>query len=283
MLGDRFSDPEAFEGVGSFWGVQTTLSHIRTRFTLVEALLKLRTRDAVHTALTQTMTMLRLSPSDKVGARLLVPSLLLRLDRDQECYNFLSWYNTTDEGRRYDWDTKGLSPLDSKEADIFELPKTWTEDDRHSDLGFLVDLALLKVRLLLDLRALQALPALTSGKLPQEIQDQVCEQLLAPHLDARKAFIETSDLSLLIEDITEQLGHIIRKVNQINHFLWSCFPSSESIPSLYPLQSDEDAAEAQKVLQYSYDAWIETPGAIEVMEQLLHKDCFRTKEAIPKV
>lgn len=81
----------AFEThVGHFWGIAETRDYMRARFTLAgEHLLLLGTLDGVHEALEHMQDMLRLCRSDNLGLREMMPAMMLRLDLDQECYDFV--------------------------------------------------------------------------------------------------------------------------------------------------------------------------------------------------
>lgn len=76
---------------------------MRLRFGLVEALLAIKTIEAVQEAHSHIMDMLRLCRSDNMGVRDLVPALCMRLNRDQDCYDFIKWYGTTGQDMNYDW------------------------------------------------------------------------------------------------------------------------------------------------------------------------------------
>ena len=88
----RRDSPTIFrDDVGHFWGLLQTRDYMRARFGLVDAILKIRTYDAVSSALEHIMDMLRLCRSDNLGVRDLVAHLLLRLCKDQKCYDFVKW------------------------------------------------------------------------------------------------------------------------------------------------------------------------------------------------
>lgn len=89
--------------VGHFWGILGTRDYMRARYALIEALKRIKTLDAVQTALDHLMDMLRLNRGDNMGVRDLVPALLLRLGRDQDCYDFVKWYQTMGQQGDYDW------------------------------------------------------------------------------------------------------------------------------------------------------------------------------------
>jgi hypothetical protein len=56
-----------------------------------------------------------------MGVRDLLPGLLLRLGKDQECYDFCQWYVTTGQRGDYDWGDMDLEFLDVKDVDSFRI------------------------------------------------------------------------------------------------------------------------------------------------------------------
>jgi hypothetical protein len=46
--------------------------------------------------------MQRLRRSDNLGLRDMMPAIMLRLDLDQECYDFVKWWVTCDPDGNYD-------------------------------------------------------------------------------------------------------------------------------------------------------------------------------------
>jgi len=76
---------------------------MRARYGLVESLLKIKTHAVVKATSDYIIDMLRICRSDNIGVRGLAPALFLRLEKDQQCYDFLKWYHTTGESPTYDW------------------------------------------------------------------------------------------------------------------------------------------------------------------------------------
>ena len=88
--GDWMTPPNLFEdSVGHFWGIHETRPYMRSRYAVVEAYLAIDTYAAVEAARSHLADMLRLCRGDNMGVRDLVPATLLRLGRDQECYDFV--------------------------------------------------------------------------------------------------------------------------------------------------------------------------------------------------
>lgn len=86
--------PNLFEAsVGHFWGIHETRPYMRSRYAVVEAYLAIDTYAAVEAARSHLADMLRLCRGDNMGVRDLVPAILLRLGRDQECYDFVGRYS----------------------------------------------------------------------------------------------------------------------------------------------------------------------------------------------
>ena len=79
------------EEKGHFWGILETRDYMLARFALVEALLKINSVQAVTSALDHLLDMLQLCRGDNLSVRTVVPSLYIRLGRDQEAYDFCTW------------------------------------------------------------------------------------------------------------------------------------------------------------------------------------------------
>lgn len=79
------------EHAGSFWGIVGICDYMCARFKFVDVLLSHfpHHRFAVETALDHLMDMQRLNCSNNMGLRDITPSLMLRLGRDQDAYDFV--------------------------------------------------------------------------------------------------------------------------------------------------------------------------------------------------
>ncbi|OTA58352.1 hypothetical protein K449DRAFT_415824 [Hypoxylon sp. EC38] len=153
--GDIFLPANVFEnGVGRFWGLIETRDYMNARFAAADDLLQINTIKAVEKALAHFQDMLRLCRSDNLGVRDIVPGLLLRLGREQECYDFLKWWAVVNDEHhykgRYDFGDVSLPYLDIRGADAFEAVDAFAS---HLSLSQLVILTLLKLRLYLDMKS----------------------------------------------------------------------------------------------------------------------------------
>ena len=190
--------------VGHFWGIPDTRDYMRARYALVEALGKVNTRDAVQAQLDHLLDMLRLCRGDNMGVRCYVPHLMLRLNQDQECYDFVKWWSITAKKTSYDFHDLTLPYLDTKNANVFESPAYLC--GRFASSGNLIAITLLKIKLLLDLTGLRdALRdyADVPADVVKVIQDHIPRSPIIVRL-----FKDTADITILetcIEDLSAQV------------------------------------------------------------------------------
>lgn len=90
--------PLVFENhAGFFWDILETRPYMIARLNFTDELLAIHTFDAVALVVSEYTDMLRLCPRDDLGISHRLPAQLLRLGRDQECYDFLKfWANEED-------------------------------------------------------------------------------------------------------------------------------------------------------------------------------------------
>jgi hypothetical protein len=253
-------------GVGYFWGLTHTRDYMSTRYGLIEAILEVKTLDAVESALDHCMDILRLCRSDNMGVRHLVPALLLRLRRDQECYDFVKWWATTGEQGDYDWGDMSLPYLDLKNADIFEPVDIFCRN--YLELSHIVSVTLLKLRLFLAIQMCIKNTAVLreSRSLPTELFDQIEISLIRSVLGENWNNRSSAQWSELLDILSVQLDRLYRAVTRANKHFWPALVNPgvhlKARPELY---SNGSVQEMQMVLGYSIDSWRESPGALEAI------------------
>ena len=256
------------EGVGHFWGILETRPYMRSRFALVEALLKIKTYAAVDSADAHLMDMLRLCRGDNMGVRDLVPALKLRLGKDQECYDFCKWWATTGQRGDYNWGDTDLPYLDVKGANVLE-PLHENTVHKYASLSHTVANTLLKIKLALTVLALRK-SNLVSEKVPQDILDAIQEQIVngTPFAGHKDVMDKTQQASIL-QKLQAQTRRLYAAVGEQNKYFWPTLLNPgrhlTTRPGAYTSGSVE---EMEIMLQYNYNAWIETPGAIDVVRKL---------------
>jgi hypothetical protein len=257
------------EEAGHFWGIVATRPYMQARYALVEALLKIKTYAAVEAALNHLLDMLRLCRGDTMGVRDIVPALFLRLGRDQECYDFMKWWATTGQRGDYDWGDMEEPYLDLKDENVFEAPGLFVH--KYAALSHAVSLSLLKIRILFDCQALKN-AALVREKVPQEVLDNICSQMVGNVVTQRRDIMEGKDLDPLIEDLQSQVSNMYHAVKKANKYFWPALvqPGANLTAPLTAYRRGSET-EMQLILQYLYNSWTETPGSINYIETLTNK------------
>ncbi|KAM4065775.1 MYND finger domain-containing protein [Hirsutella rhossiliensis] len=237
--GDIITPANVFDsGVGRFWGIFETRPYMRARFGLVDILLQHFGSaggrvDVVRAALDHLLDMLRLCRSDNMGLRDLIPALYIRLGRDQAAYDFVKWYATTGQDSYYNWGDVDLPFLDVKDADVLEPSQGLWLEKSCLDLSHAVTVALLKVRVLLDLQAVQNAARMLRGTVPPEIIDLIRARLVGSVVEARPEILRST---------AEEIAPLVQEIKR--------------------------QEEACLMLGYTFAAWAETPGAIDVVRSL---------------
>lgn len=258
---------ESEDAVGHFWGIHETRDYMRARFALVEALLLINTRAAVESALAHLLDMMRLCRGDNMGLRDLIPALYLRLGRDQECYDFCKWYAWVDDKSDYDWGDMSLGFLDIKDADVFEPVDEFC--GKFASLSHAVAITLIKIRLLVDLQTLERARREAGPKVPKEILDKISEEAVSSVIAGNREILDR-DQGPHIKKLEGQVRQIFKAVDEANKFFWpALLKPGNNLTARPAYTSFGDKSEMQLKLQYWYNAWVETPGAIGVIEELV--------------
>ncbi|KAL8854155.1 MAG: hypothetical protein Q9221_001077 [Calogaya cf. arnoldii] len=240
---------------------------------MVKAVLETETFGGAKSAAQNVRDILRIGNDDIMSLVCMLPAMYLRLGRDQASYDLVKMWDLApsvpidDEDEELDW-----SYLDVVKADVFESPRCLR--DGSLLLGQQVEVALLKIRLLMDLMALRN-ANYVALKLPQELFDRV------------KFFIASTDVirnspgilsgtkynySDLILELPCQIDELYDAVDKTNTYFWDCLlePGEHLIapPHRHHGSINGTIKEAQLKLQYCYDSWVETPGSIDFIKTI---------------
>lgn len=266
---DVMAPGNAFEEhVGHFWGMLHTRPYMRARFALLDLLRKEGTLDGVKESMSHLMDMMRLCRSDNMGVRHMIPAMMLQLDQDQECYDFIKWYATTGQDSHYDWGDMDLPFLDVKNADVYEDPSYVA--GKYGDPHYIAALVLLKLKLLLDninVRLVRKVVAAAAKPLPQELRNSIETAVVRSPLSTqlhKKSSLELVAMELKLVRHVRILGAKLGEANDsVIHGLLRPEPWLGKLPNMYSPGSPE---EMQLLLSYGYQAWWQTQGALELLE-----------------
>jgi hypothetical protein len=271
--GDADTPPNAFStAVGKFWFYTGTRNYMKSRNELVHELVRVNTKAVVEAALEHTLGIMRLNPQDPMCVRSIAHWLFLRLQRDQECYDFCKWWVTTGNDCDYNWKNAGLPHEMIKGQDAFESVEVFerirdfgspggrrnTIVPSFADLSHIVAVTLVKIRMLLDLCSLRL-------ETTESLTD-VCRSSIV----RLNTYISTmQDLEPLVKRLEDQLRRLYRAVGRVNKYFWPALlkPSIHLFANPYSIGMG-DEGEMQKKLQECYNAWVETTGAIGVIGDL---------------
>lgn len=265
--------------VGYFWETPKTVSYMSARFFLALSISRIRSVRSLEMQLGHFIELLRLGRNDLVCLRNTIPALMILLDKDQAFYNFLRWWNATPSQTLYgDYSevrTEADTPfLDIHNADVFEdidifLPGACKNCTRGNNLCHLVFLTFLKTKVLLDLERLEASSASLSGKFPRKVLDRI--QRYVPRsstVASNRALMDEGPRSAMIDQLRAQIGVLYEVIDSASPFFWKAlvttYQSLPVSPALNVMAGSLD--EVVLVLGWTRDAWVETPGAIDMIE-----------------
>ena len=239
--GDMSLPADVFNtGVGKFWGYSETRSYMRARFAAADKLLKVDTGAAIEKALAHFMDMLRLDKSDSLSVRNIVPGLLLRLEREQQCYDFLKQWALMDH-------------IGVRGANAFEPIDVFCSED--CSLSHLAILTLLKLRLFLDLEQI--------GQPDYDYDDQISRTPLGSFIRAQLR--SRRNVSAMTAVVKHQYLELCKVVNEANPHFWDILVDEE-IPPLPNAHSPGTAEEAHLAVHQCRAAWHESEGAIAMVD-----------------
>ncbi|TLS30535.1 hypothetical protein PpBr36_03444 [Pyricularia pennisetigena] len=159
---------------GKFFIIPETRAYMFAQMRLATAMCLFDTPDAVNAQVELLLKMSWLGRRDDgLYLRTIIPGLMLRLGKDQECYDFVKWWGTTPVNSPC-FDDIYLPYLDLKGSNAFEN-YGWIFSSSSLELPMVVALLLLKIRLYLDIKLIQrAFPpyAGTTGSPSQANQSQ---------------------------------------------------------------------------------------------------------------
>ena len=132
-------------------------------------------------------------------------------------------------------------------------------------LSHAVVVVLIKIRLLVDLRALHPL-VIVHEKLPRELVDNVRHQLVSNIIAVNRDTVKSQDLSPEIKKVEFQV--VYRYIAKANKHSWpALLDPGRDLTARPPYYSCGDERGMQLYLAYSYGAWKETRGAIDVIRE----------------
>lgn len=270
--GDERCPENPFENaVGTFWFWEATRPYMRERYNLMLYRLNIGTGEALESALTDCLDMLRLCRGDNQSARDQVPALLLRLGRDQDAYDHIKWWATSGLSPTYDWRNPSEPFLDLHEEDAFEHSDVWMA--KLWDLSFKSSMALLKIRLLLDVKGLQAHAKMHPGLSYEKKMEWVAQEARSDIIHRRRDIIDRDNYDDVVADLKGQVNKLYIMTKLENRHYWPALLNPGHYCNAKPtLCTPGSKEEVVLEFQRTWQAWSECPPAIEFIRKKVRKD-----------
>lgn len=158
--------------------------------------------------------------------------------------------------------------LNIEGADVFEAPSHL--NSRWVDLAYIAAILLLKIKIVLDLSALDH-SSMVGNMVPQEVLDIIRAQTLSTAIvRENRSLADYTDHKELVAKFESQIKDLIASTNIANkHLLPAIVNPGSNLTARPQMYCHGTPAQMQLSLQYSYDAWKETPGAIQYLKSKL--------------
>lgn len=267
----KFEEKPFENSVGHFWDIADTRSYMRVRHSYVTALLEVKSRTAVQSALDHLLDMLRLSRKDNMGVRDLIPGLYIRLDQDQECYDFLKWWLTY-PNKLDDLEDDDEPFLSIKNADALENPAGFGKV--HHSLAHYGMLYLLKLRMVLNIVAIELVIKHTEAKCPPSLLENVLSHITSNTLKNNAAVWQDIKDGEHLEphknQVLAQVAALRRTIDDYNSaYLLGIVEPDSHYNARPPMYAARDISGMQTAVAQTYDAWLETQGSLAFLDQML--------------
>lgn len=187
--------------------------------------------------------------------------LLTRVNRDQEMYGLI----------------KGLFILryideSFKDADVLEPMDFYHESGKRKEVFELVlNLALIKAKLLLDMKRIHAAMGVLAQRLPRELVELVLPGIpQSPTLRARLTRMSTEGVLSEVEKLSGQFDCLYHDLNKLRPYFWPKLASHKLSDRVLEPQDlhdcrDHTMLETQRIFVRHVYAWFEIPGAIALI------------------
>ncbi|KAJ5083485.1 hypothetical protein N7456_012912 [Penicillium angulare] len=274
--------------VGYFWKIVETRPYMMGLSKLVNAMQSIDHKDSVQAELDLCMEMLRLCPSDNMGVRSSVPGVMLRLDKDQECYDFVKWWALAANNKDFDWDDHSRY-LDIKNADAFESIE-FMGDEPRGELPHFICLMILKIKLLMEVLQLTEMEIVIKKALgenfggvqnfpiPPEmfrefVDDYPGAKIRSKIIRSRDDFMKGQGLLHAGWELKQQVDKLYDIIDKMNKHFWPAMKDAEKALLTPPsnMFSMGSVEEMRLALNTTWLTWVEVPGAVDFAQVLTEK------------
>ncbi|KAJ4349589.1 uncharacterized protein N0V89_008205 [Didymosphaeria variabile] len=223
---------------------------------LAERMLEINTRLAVETAFDRLRFIKKVPDGLKTDLLLMVSSCLIRLNRDQEAYNYLRHWTSPDAIA--DHDSSGPPKIfwNKSDYDLLESPELFY--DKAPSMAFMGTVFLLKLRILQSLEIAQEWKEMMGDDMDREAIEQVRKSGSGP---ITKEHIQAGKLEDNANRLIHDLGQMYAFVKEGQSDFWIKLPTTHQ--SLEP-RHDCTGLETWPML-HCYRAFADTERGLEYL------------------
>lgn len=257
-----------------YWGRSLSWQHLERKMKFLGDIAQINTTESVKAQLVGIMELLCGNQAEQHDdLRDIPPALLLRLGCYQECYSLLKCYTFPAANPLHDYfdfgegDVYGYlsSPNLFEPVDCFLYEPASDIPGSSHTIAHLVFLAILKIRLVFELRKIDSTAALLRKRLPQELVDLILDNVPDhPAISAEPRAMRYASRIELVKSLNVQTLQIYRHVDRLNvHFWGALLNPGNHLQANPPDYKPGSVEEAQLVLARTYREWVLTPGAMD--------------------
>ena len=284
LLMDRTRPYDPFVQYHGFFGrIADTVQYLKAVFRLGYIAHIMCHQSATQFYLECCQKILSLSWTDPMEMRQPTPGLMLQLNMDQECYDFLKWYRTTCMELTYEWFNED-DYHNIKNANVFESVGYITDPrkfpipldlalDRYCPprLTHVICMTILKTKLLTELIKLRFLNAKIFQTwrpdrrrekndpryTPEASRKEREKQCTSPIILASDELMNGGDVHPKMHELKKQVDALYKCVNDWNSHYWECLmePKAEWFRSYRPLNRLGSLEEAHYAVLVTHAAW----------------------------
>ena len=277
------------ECVGHFWGMVDPRDYCRARHSLDLALhncgMNNNSKLALELSVEHMLDLVWLNRGDNLGVRVLIPSIYCMLDRVQEAYDFLKWWQTCDPDGKYDWGDTDLPYCNFKGENMFE-DLSVLQFHKYTQVHWLIALFFIKYKLMTKLVAERELyESFLMGTHPRAGKGSPVFKLRGVYVVLQAIEDYTmSQRGRYIRVLKGQLVELCRMIDEWNEFLipdlLNPTPLLKQIPPRYMSRGTQDEAYSvveceldhlksdQKILDYLRMLYIDLHGEEDALSNI---------------
>lgn len=273
--------------VGNLHSIPEAQRYFAELSTLIELHEPIRHRTTVERQLIFAFHIMYMSGIDSQGYRFKVPALMMRINRDQECYDFMKWRTDESEDPNSKTALNYLSlrfanptlvnPIipnprrdfvGYEQEDIFEPIDVFSPE---TPMMTLIPLCLLKIRFMFDIQRMHLAARAFGDNLGGDVLGLVLKNVpftkqIAENQDLIKSGIARHGA---LKALMGQVLQLYRKVKGMNHLVWKGMVWPMRRNNQWPREDHTLEEEMKAQVKMNWESWIESPGAIALLQEIM--------------